>query len=95
MIDKLGRFKNAVAINNFGATNYIFSDNGGEFTGDDIYDMYGKFNIKVSRTASFSPWSNHTCERHIHLMTKMLLKIHDDVKYSYDIALALTISAKI
>ena len=73
MIDKFSRFKNAVAISNFGASNYIFSDNGGEFIGDDFYDMYGKFNIKVSRTASFSPRRNRTCERHIHLMTKMLL----------------------
>ena len=73
MIDKFSRFKNAVAISNFGAPNYIFSDNGGEFIGDDFYDMYGKFNIKVSRTASFSPRRNRTCERHIHLITKMLL----------------------
>ena len=81
-------------ISIFGAPNCIFSDNGGEFMGDDFYDMYGKFNIKVFGTASFSPWSNGTCKRHNHLITTMLLKIRDGAKFSYDTALAWTISAK-
>ena len=34
-------------ISIFYAPNYIFSDNEGEFIGDDIYGMRGKFNIKV------------------------------------------------
>ena len=109
MIDKFSRFSNAVIIRKkddsvnmfmkhwisiFGAPNYIFSDNGGEFIGDDFYDMCAKFNIKVSGTASFSPWSNGTCERRNHLITTMLVKICDDVKCSYDTALAWAISAK-
>ena len=56
--------------------------------------MCGKFNIKVSGTASFSPWSNGTSERHNHLITTMLVKIRDEVKCSYDAALAWVINEK-
>ena len=66
----------------FGAPNYVFSDNRGEFIGDGFYDICGKFNIKVLDTASFSPWSNGTCERHNHLITTMPVKIRDEVKCS-------------
>ena len=56
--------------------------------------MCGKFHIKVLGTASFSPWTNGTCEKHNHLVTIMFLKICDDVKCSYGTALAWAISAK-
>ena len=97
MIDEFNRFSNAVMIRKkddsmnmfikhwihiIGAPNYIFSDNGGEFIGDDFYDICGKFNIKVSGTASLSPWSNGTCERHNHLITTMPVKIRDEAKCS-------------
>ena len=64
---KFSRFSNAVIIRKkddsmnmfmkhwisiFGAPNYIFSDSGGEFIGDDSYDICGKFNVKVSGTVS-------------------------------------------
>ena len=103
MIDEFNRFSNAVMIRKkddsmnmfikrwihiIGAPNYIFSDNGGEFIGDDFYDICGKFHIKVSGTASFSPWSNGTCKRGNHLITTMPFKIRDEVKCSYDTALA-------
>ena len=41
-------------------------------------------------TASFSPWRIGTCESHNHPIITMLmiLKICDDVKCSYDTALA-------
>ena len=75
-------------ISIFYAPNYIFSDNEGEFIGDDIYGMREKFNIKVLGTASFSLWSNGTCERHNHHITTMSHKTCDNVKCSYDTALA-------
>ena len=81
-------------ISIFGAPNCTFSDHGGEFISYYFSDLCGKFNIKVPGMASFSPWSNSTCERHNHLTTIMLLKICDDVKCSYDTALAWDISAK-
>ena len=68
----------------FGAPNCIFNDNGGEFMDDEFYDMCGK------GTASFSPWRIGTCDRHNHpiIIMLMILKICDDVKCSYDTALA-------
>ena len=106
MIDGFSRFSNAVIIKNkddsmnmfikhwisiFGAPNYIFSDNRGEFIGDGFY-VCGTFNRKVSGTESFSPWSNGNCEKQNHLITTMLLKIRDDVKCSCDTALAWAIN---
>ena len=38
--------------------------NGGEFVGEDFIELCEIFNIKVSTTASYSPWSNRTYERH-------------------------------
>ena len=101
MISKLSTFNNEMilkkkddSVNIFGAPNCTFSDNGGEFIGDYFSDLCGKFNIKVLGTASFSPWSNNTCERQNHLTTTVLLKICDDVKCGYDTTLAWAISAK-
>ena len=51
--------------------------------------------VGSSGAASFSPWSNGTCEGYNHLITIMPLKIRNDVKCSYDTAVAWTISAKI
>ena len=42
----------------------IFSDNGGEFTGDNFYEMCERFNIKIETTLAFSPLSNGVCERY-------------------------------
>ena len=50
--------------------------------------------MKVLGTASFSPRSNGTLERHNHLITTMLVKICDNVKCSKNNALAWAISAK-
>ena len=109
MIDEFNRFSNVVMIRKkddpmnmfikhwihiFGSPNYIFSDNGGEFISDDFYGICGKVNINVSGTASFSLWSNGTCERHNHLITTMPVKIRDEAKCNHDTALARTISAE-
>ena len=81
-------------ISLFSAPKRIFGDNGGEFVSDSFYEMCEKFNIKVTTTASYSPWSNGLCERHNQFLTNMLDKIHSDVKCDYDIALAWAVSAK-
>ena len=62
IINKFSRFGNAVIIRKkddsmnmfmkhwisiFGAQNYIFSDNRGEFIGDDFYDICGKFRCSI------------------------------------------------
>ena len=78
----------------FGVPRKVFSDNGGEFIGEDFIELCEIFNIKVSTTASHSPWSNGTCERHNQFITNMLHKIRDDTKCSYETALAWAISTK-
>ena len=81
-------------ISIFGAPRKVFSDNGGEFIGDDFLDMCETFGIKVSTTPSYSPWSNGLVERHNQTLTNMLLKIKEDVKCDWETALAWAISAK-
>ena len=56
----------------FGAPRKLFSDNGGEFIGEDFVELCETFNVKVTITASHSPWSNGTCERHTRFITHML-----------------------
>ena len=79
IIDEFTRLSNAVIIRSktvavktflkhwmslFGVPRKIFSDNGGEFIGDEFYDMCESFNIKIDTTPSYSPRSNGLCERH-------------------------------
>ena len=45
-------------VKHFGAPRKVFSDNGGEFIGEEFYEMCEAFNIKVSGTPSYSTWSN-------------------------------------
>ena len=78
----------------FGVPRKIFSDNGGEFIGDEFYDMCEAFNIKIDSTPSNSPWSNRLCERHNQTPTKMFLKIREDIKCDMDTALVWAVSAK-
>ena len=98
IIDEFSRFSNAKIIKSkymsvktfmkswisiFGVPSKVFSDNGGEFIGNDFLDMCETF---VSTTPSYSPWSNGLVERH--------LKIKEDAKCDWEIALAWAISAK-
>ena len=109
IIDEFTRYSNAQIIHNktatvrtfmkgwislFGAPRKIFSDNGGEFIGDDFVDMCETFGIKISTTPSYSPWSNGLCERHNQTLTNILLKIREDTKCDWETALAWAINAK-
>ena len=78
----------------FGLPKTIFSDNGGEFIGQLFLEMFEQFNIHVRTTTSKSPWSNGQCERHKQTLTKILLKIKDDVGCDYETDLSWTVSAK-
>ena len=79
IIDEFTRLSNAVIIQSktvavqtflkhwvslFGIPREIFSDNGGEFIGDEFYDMCETFNIKIDSTPSYSPWNNRLCKYH-------------------------------
>ena len=76
MIDEFTKFTAAAIINSkihcaniimkcwiaiFSAPKKTFSDNDGEFTGDNFYEMCERFNIKIEKTLAFSRWSNGVC----------------------------------
>ena len=42
----------------FGTPAAILSDNGGEFTGEEIVEMKHLLNIEDMTTAAYSPWQN-------------------------------------
>ena len=90
VIDEFTRYSNAQIIRSkdatvrtfmkcwvslFGAPETVFSDNGGEFVGGDFIAMCEGFNIKVTTTPSYLPWSNGLCERHNQTLSNILLKI--------------------
>ena len=94
VIDEFTRYSNAAVIRKkdasvrvfmkcwisiFGAPRKVCSDNGGEFIGEDFIDMCESFGIKVSTSASYSPWSNGVVERHNQTLTNILLKLKEDV----------------
>ena len=81
-------------ISLFGSPMKIFSDNGGEFSSEELTDFCENFNIKISTSAAESPWSNGICERHNAILTELLLKIKEDIHCSWDIALAWAVNAK-
>ena len=78
----------------FGAPKKVFSDNGGEFIGEEFYEICEAFNIKVSGTPSYSPWSNGLCERHNRTLTETLLEVKEDTKSNWETALAWAVCAK-
>ena len=81
-------------ISLFGSPMKIFSDNGGEFSSEELTDFCENFNIKISTSAAESPWSNGICGRHNAILTELLLKIKEDIHCSWDIALAWAVNAK-
>ena len=81
-------------MNFFGSPKKVFSDNGGDFIGEKFYEMCEAFNIKVSGTPSYSPWSNGLCERHNRTLTETLLKVKEDTKSNWEAALAWAVCAK-
>ena len=110
IIDELTKYSNAVLINKksisgiaflkgwvslFGPPDRVFSDNGGEFISDEFYELCEMFNIKVSTSPAYSPWSNGLCERHIQTLSNMVLKIKEDVSHcDWATALSWAICAK-
>ena len=109
MIDKFTHYSSAAIISSktsaakvfmkywiayFGLPKTIFSDNGGEFTGQSFLEMCEQFNICVRTTPSKSPWSKGQCECHNQTFTMILLKIKDDVGCDYETALSWAVSAK-
>ena len=72
----------------------ILTNNGREFTNDDMHDINENLNAQVTTAAAKSLWSNGTCKRHNAVISTMLDKIIDEAGCNLDVALALAISAK-
>ena len=72
----------------------LLSDNGGEFSNEEIRDMAEKCNIEVKTTAAYSPWSNGLLERHNQTLTDILLKVKRDNQCDWKTALDWALMAK-
>lgn len=108
IIDEFSRYSNAVIIRSkaavvkaflkqgelFGVQRKTFSDNGGEFISEELYNMCDAFRIKIDVIPSCSPWNIGLCKRHNKTLTNMFLKIREDVNCDMDIALAWAVSMK-
>lgn len=77
-----------------GAPKRMFSDLGGEFDNAEMKDMAENFNIDISTTAAYSPWSNGLLERHNQILTEILLKLRSDYTLDWETALNWAIMAK-
>ena len=62
----------------FGVMNTILTDNGGEFTSEEIREVTSFLNVKKYTTAAESPWQNGLCER-VHAVTdQIMMKLHEE-----------------
>ena len=62
----------------FGVMGSIMTDNGGEFSSDEMREIMSILNVRVITTAAESPFQNGLCER-VHAVTDMmLLKLQED-----------------
>ena len=56
----------------FGVMGSLMTDNGGEFSSDELREVSSILNIRVCTTAGMSPFQNGLCER-VHSITDMML----------------------
>ncbi|VDI35884.1 Hypothetical predicted protein [Mytilus galloprovincialis] len=64
----------------FGVMGTILTDNGGEFSSDEMREVASILNVKVYTTAGESPFQNGLCER-VHAITDtMLMKLEADYR---------------
>ena len=62
----------------FGVMGSIMTDNGGEFSSDEMREVMSILNVRVITTAAESPFQNGLCER-VHAVTdRMLLKLQEE-----------------
>lgn len=72
VIDALMRNWNCV----FGVMGAIFTDNGGEFSSDEMREVTSKLNV-CTWTAGMSPFQNGLCERLHTIIDSMLIKLEE------------------
>ena len=59
----------------FGTMGSIMTDNGGEFSSDEMREVASILNVRLITTAADSPFQNELCER-VHSVTDMMLLKH-------------------
>ena len=109
-IDEFSRFSSAINVKTksskiitgkflqnwisvFGPPSKISSGNEGEFVSQNFIDSCENFNINITTPAK-SPWSNGVCERHNKILTDIVLKIKEDIKRTWETALAWAVNPK-
>ena len=82
-------------VTGYGIMDSILTDNGGEFTAQEIEENASILNVNVLTAAAESPFQNILCERNDTVTDNMLLKLCEDYpNISIDVSLIWTISAK-
>ena len=65
-------------IDIFGVMQAVLTDNGGEFTSDEMREVMSILNVRTCTTAGMSPFKNGLCER-VHAITDgMLTKLEEE-----------------
>lgn len=79
----------------YGVPRKILTDNGGEFSNEEIRCVAENLNIEVMCTAAYSPWQNGLCEKN-HAVTDRCLEmiLHDQPNMDLDVALSWAVNAK-
>ena len=62
----------------YGVMTALLSDNGGEFTGEEMREVKSTLNVVELTTGADSPWQNGLCERNHALADNILDRIHED-----------------
>lgn len=79
----------------FGVMESILTDNGGEFSADEVREVCSVLNIEVHTTAAYSPFQNGIVERNHCIVDDMLLKLREQCPQTpIDVLLAWAINAK-
>ena len=78
----------------FGRIDKILTDNGGEFSNEEMREVASQLNIQLLTTGAYSPWQNGTVERN-HYSTDVIIHAvkRDYPKMKLDVALAWAVTA--
>ena len=75
-------------VTGYGIMDSILTDNGGEFTAQEIEENASILNVNVLTAAAESPFQNILCERNDTVTDNMLLKLCEDYpNISIDVSL--------
>ena len=78
----------------FGSPRRFMADNGGEFSNAEYVEMCEQFNVELQQSAAESPFSNGMVERHHRIIAEMMVKTREDVRCTWEVSLAWSVSAK-